>query len=74
MTEQESLARYRLNVFTSAQRTMSLIDMVLKAGPEAGFYTAEQKFGAITRAVNEHRATVDAEIEDHCHRFPDSEI
>lgn len=74
MTEQESLARYKDNVFKSAQSTMSLIDMVLKAGPEAGFHTAEQKFGSISRAVNKHRDTVNAEIEEHCVRSPDGEV
>jgi hypothetical protein len=72
MNEQESLARYRLNCFTAGQAMAGMVRMILEAGPRSGFLTPEQKLKSIEKAVKEYKEIVNAEIEDHCIRFPDS--
>lgn len=73
MNEQESLARYKSNCFAAGQEMAGLVRMFLEAGPSAGFSTPEQKLKSIAQAVKKYKDTVNAEIEDHCNRFPDSD-
>ena len=74
MNEKESLARYRLNCFTAGQSMAGMVKMILEAGPSSGFSTPEQKLKSIERYVKEYKEIVNAEAEDHCIRFPDSDV